>query len=346
MSYDNLFVTKFPRSLTDSDLLSIFSKYSPKSAKVMLDANTGRSKGFGFVLFENAETGYEAYKSLNKMSIMIKNEIFPLIIYPSNHDGKLVNKANRALYIRNIPISVPQEDLVKFLHYFGTLSSYGARKSNRVWVVYAEYETVQEAENVLKKLHSSTHYFPEGIPLLAKFADTEDAKKARRLRREPPPSFWAETGPPNNPSSWVPNAAQGCVPFQMIHSGSSSPSPTHMYYVGTSPTHRPNNSVGGSYSGGTPGCQSVPYLLQSSPSSNSNCMIAPVAASPIVLSNGMHAPPYMVQPVRYPSPMQEMVMNPNVPRSLEMPYQYDSREISHASAGSRVPWYTQGKVSK
>lgn len=187
MSYENLFVTKLPRELTDADLITIFGKYKPQSAKVMLDASSGKSKGFGFVLFETPEAGYNAYKELNQAVVQYRAHSFPLVIYPSKHDGKIANKANRALYIRNIPLTVPQEDVVKFLRSFGNLSYYAMREGshgNMVWVVYAEYETIEEAENALNLLHGSVQYFSGGVPLLAKFSDTEDAKKARRLRRE------------------------------------------------------------------------------------------------------------------------------------------------------------------
>ena len=61
----NFFVTKLPREITDADLMSVFAEYSPVSSKVMLDAATGQSKGFGFVLFTSAESGYAAMAALN-----------------------------------------------------------------------------------------------------------------------------------------------------------------------------------------------------------------------------------------------------------------------------------------
>lgn len=187
MSYENLFVTKLPREITDADLLALFSAYKPQSAKIMLDAATGKSKGFGFVLFDSADEGFRAYSELNQVMVQYKIFSFPLVIYPSKHDGKIVNKANRALYIRNIPLNLPQDDVVQFLRRFGNVSYFAMREGNdgnSVWVVYAEYETIEEAENALGKIHGSAHFFPGSLPLLAKFADTDDAKRARRLRRE------------------------------------------------------------------------------------------------------------------------------------------------------------------
>ncbi|OGU57925.1 MAG: RNA-binding protein [Ignavibacteria bacterium GWF2_33_9] len=46
----NIYVGNLPFSATDEDLSNIFSEYGKvDSAKVIVDRETGRSKGFGFV---------------------------------------------------------------------------------------------------------------------------------------------------------------------------------------------------------------------------------------------------------------------------------------------------------
>lgn len=188
MSCENLLITQLPRDLTDVDLMKIFEKYHPKSAKMMLDTSSGKSKGFGFVLFPSRESGFQAYQEMNQKIVDYEEKTFPLVIYPSKHDGNIANEPNRALFIRNIPISVPQEEVLDFLVQFGRVTKYTLRsvkqKNSMVWAVFAEYSTIEEAKNALSLIHGSMKYFGTDIALLAKFADTEDAKKARRLRRE------------------------------------------------------------------------------------------------------------------------------------------------------------------
>ena len=61
-----LFVGGLPFSTTDDELQQLFAAYGTvASAVVVKDRDTGRSKGFGFVEFENDEEGKAAEKALN-----------------------------------------------------------------------------------------------------------------------------------------------------------------------------------------------------------------------------------------------------------------------------------------
>ncbi|MEO8863293.1 MAG: RNA-binding protein [Candidatus Saccharimonadales bacterium] len=61
-----LFVGGIPFSTTDEELAEIFSAHGTvASAKVITDRETGRSKGFAFVEFENSDEGKAAEKALN-----------------------------------------------------------------------------------------------------------------------------------------------------------------------------------------------------------------------------------------------------------------------------------------
>ena len=61
-----LFVGGLPFATTDDELNQIFSAHGTvASATVVRDRETGRSKGFGFVEYENDEEGKAAEKALN-----------------------------------------------------------------------------------------------------------------------------------------------------------------------------------------------------------------------------------------------------------------------------------------
>lgn len=61
-----LFVGGLPFSTNDDELKQMFSAHGTvASAKVITDRDTGRSKGFGFVEFENDEEGKAAEKAMN-----------------------------------------------------------------------------------------------------------------------------------------------------------------------------------------------------------------------------------------------------------------------------------------
>lgn len=62
----NIYVGNLSYRMNDNDLEELFSKFGAvKSAKIITDRETGRSKGFGFVEMENASAGNEAIEELN-----------------------------------------------------------------------------------------------------------------------------------------------------------------------------------------------------------------------------------------------------------------------------------------
>jgi RNA recognition motif-containing protein len=65
-----IYVGNLPYSVTDASLRSNFGEFgSVSSAKVMMDRDTGKSKGFGFVEMASAELAQAAINGLNGMSV-------------------------------------------------------------------------------------------------------------------------------------------------------------------------------------------------------------------------------------------------------------------------------------
>jgi len=61
-----LYVGNLTFGVTDSDLQNLFSPHGTvQSAQVIMDRDTGRSKGFGFVEMETAEQAQTAIKAMN-----------------------------------------------------------------------------------------------------------------------------------------------------------------------------------------------------------------------------------------------------------------------------------------
>lgn len=73
----NLFVAGLPYDLDDAELEEIFEKFGKvNSAKVAMDKETGKSRGFGFVEMDNDAEGKEAIEHLNDISLGKK----PLVV--------------------------------------------------------------------------------------------------------------------------------------------------------------------------------------------------------------------------------------------------------------------------
>lgn len=62
----NIYVGNLTYSVTDSDLQEAFEAHgSVDRAKVILDRETGRSRGFGFIEMPNDEEGNTAIEAMN-----------------------------------------------------------------------------------------------------------------------------------------------------------------------------------------------------------------------------------------------------------------------------------------
>jgi len=66
MASQNLFIGNLAYTTTDDSLMAHFAQIGPvASARVITDRESGRSKGFGFVEFENDEDNQKAVDQLN-----------------------------------------------------------------------------------------------------------------------------------------------------------------------------------------------------------------------------------------------------------------------------------------
>ncbi len=73
----NIFVAGLPYDLDDDELMEIFEKFGKvNSAKVAMDKETGKSRGFGFVEMPDSAEAKEAIEGLNDISLGKK----PLIV--------------------------------------------------------------------------------------------------------------------------------------------------------------------------------------------------------------------------------------------------------------------------
>ena len=62
----NIFIAGLSYSVNEADLSTLFEEYGTiSSAKVIMDRDSGRSKGFGFIEMENKEDANKAISELN-----------------------------------------------------------------------------------------------------------------------------------------------------------------------------------------------------------------------------------------------------------------------------------------
>ena len=79
-----LFVAGLPYDLDDEELIEIFEKFGTiTSAKVAIDKETGKSRGFAFVDMANDDEAKEAIEHLNDISLGKK----PLVVKAADERG-------------------------------------------------------------------------------------------------------------------------------------------------------------------------------------------------------------------------------------------------------------------
>lgn len=70
----NLYVGNLSYQMTDDDLHNAFSAYGQvSSAKIIMDRDTGRSKGFGFVEMPNDDEARAAIEALDNSDLKGRN---------------------------------------------------------------------------------------------------------------------------------------------------------------------------------------------------------------------------------------------------------------------------------
>lgn len=89
---NKLYVGNLPYSVRDNDLLEAFSAYGAvNSAKVMMERDTGRSKGFGFVEMGSDAEAQSAIGGLNGQALggrnLVVNEARPMEARPPRAGG-------------------------------------------------------------------------------------------------------------------------------------------------------------------------------------------------------------------------------------------------------------------
>ncbi|WP_439520592.1 RNA recognition motif domain-containing protein [Hydrogenophaga sp.] len=89
---NKLYVGNLPYTVRDEDLQQAFSAYgSVNSAKVMMERDTGRSKGFGFVEMGSDAEAQSAIEGMNGQSLggrsLVVNEARPMEARPPRSGG-------------------------------------------------------------------------------------------------------------------------------------------------------------------------------------------------------------------------------------------------------------------
>lgn len=89
----NIFVAKLSSVTTGDDLQELFSSFGEvSSAKVIIDRETGNSKGFGFVEMSDESAGQKAIDSLNNSELNGRNIVVKVAQPREDNRSKSYNR--------------------------------------------------------------------------------------------------------------------------------------------------------------------------------------------------------------------------------------------------------------
>lgn len=178
LSKTNLYIRGLSANTTDKDLEGMCSKFGTIiSTKAILDKNTNKCKGYGFVDFEHPASAEGAVKALTAQNVqaqMAKVGNSPRYRAPTQQEQDPTN-----LYIANLPLSYKESDVDKLLCQHGqVISTRILRDSSGTskGVGFARMETKEKCEQIIQLFNGAK--IPGGKePLLVKFADGGNKKK-------------------------------------------------------------------------------------------------------------------------------------------------------------------------
>jgi len=115
MAYNNLYVKEFPLEWSEDDLRKNFEKYGELGSITVVKDEDGKSKGFGFVCYTDAEAAKEAAEKEHERKIGDKTLYVVRAEKKKDRVASLKKSMARSnVYIRNFDKEVSEESLTQF----------------------------------------------------------------------------------------------------------------------------------------------------------------------------------------------------------------------------------------
>ncbi|XP_071802943.1 RNA-binding motif, single-stranded-interacting protein 1-like isoform X3 [Asterias amurensis] len=162
LSQTNLYIRGLPTNTTDEHLVNLCQHYGKIiSTKAIMDKQTNRCKGYGFVDFDSASAAQKAVVALQSQGILAQM-------------AKQQEQDPTNLYLSNLPKSYDEKELENMLSPYGHVISTRILRDSQTQlsrgVGFARMESKEKCEEVIKRFNG--YLVPGQLePLLCKFAD-------------------------------------------------------------------------------------------------------------------------------------------------------------------------------
>ncbi|ESQ53728.1 hypothetical protein EUTSA_v10024683mg [Eutrema salsugineum] len=189
--FTNVYVKNLAESTTDDDLKNTFSEYGKITSAVVMKDGDGKSKGFGFVNFENADDAARAVESLNghkfddkewyvgRAQKKSERETELRVRYEQNLKEAADKFQSSNLYVKNLDPSISDEKLKEIFSPFGTVTSCKVmRDPNGIskGSGFVAFSTPEEATEAMSQLSGK---MIESKPLYVAIAQRKEDRRVR-----------------------------------------------------------------------------------------------------------------------------------------------------------------------
>lgn len=135
--FTNVFVKNFSDKYDEAKIRSLFEAFGPITSCAVMTDDAGKSKGFGFVAFENPEDAEKAVESLNESPIpdsdlkltvcraqkKAEREAELSRVYEQLKAERMQRYAGVNLYVKNLDEKVDNEELKRTFQQYGPITS-------------------------------------------------------------------------------------------------------------------------------------------------------------------------------------------------------------------------------
>jgi RNA recognition motif-containing protein len=166
----NVFLNYVPRSFTEADLCALCAEYGTiLCCKIMINLETGQSKGFGFVRFSTLDEADAAIQGLNGRRIEGKRLFATFAESRERRD-----RASAMLYVKRLPLTVDQRHVVDLFVKYGEIEEVVPHILDSVdpkfWRILIRYSTAGAAAAALAGMNNQI-IAPGTRPIHVRYAD-------------------------------------------------------------------------------------------------------------------------------------------------------------------------------
>ncbi|XP_010519297.1 PREDICTED: polyadenylate-binding protein 8-like [Tarenaya hassleriana] len=189
--FTNVYVKNISESMTDEELSKIFVEFGPITSCVIMRDGEGKSKGFGFVNFENPDDAAKAVEALNGRKFDEKEWYVGKAQKKSEREMELKQKFEQSLkeaadrsqgsnlYVKNLDDSIADEKLKELFSPFGTITSCKVMKDPSGVSKGSGFVAFSSPEEASRAIVEMNGKMVVSKPLYVALAQRKEDRKAR-----------------------------------------------------------------------------------------------------------------------------------------------------------------------